>query len=415
MPTNLAIILKMKTQEAHTSLKQGLYKLYLFKSLKDGVELKDIKEKINTHIKDESIGAGYRNLVRDYIKDELVKVENKTYSLTDKGLECFEELSQNLLEYTKDFNDVPPPTLTIDDHVIEKFNFRDYPLEIKKFYSINESLNTKLIHEFEQTTKEYQKDTLEALVFSDYPKLNRIKSYFQGLYLERIEKYLTQEAINYYQNQKKVSLTRTTFSLIWVLRILAVFMIGNIFGNQIAFLTLKTMFLAYLTYKFMQRMLTTTPYIHKFTSYLSAFTALIVPTCVYLLNAKSQFGVNLFHIRILDTLLITAISLYAISFYFKHMNLKGLDHIKKFFIKLTPYKWPMSIFATGALLLFFHITYDLLTIQLASIASAIVIIPMILGLDLFEQFENIQGANTDIRNKGLTSFDKKNLANSNLN
>tara|TARA_Y100000385_G_C12546280_1_gene405933 strand:+ start:255 stop:464 length:210 start_codon:yes stop_codon:yes gene_type:complete len=69
----------MKTHEAHTSLKQGLYKLYLFKSLKDGIELKDIKENINTYIKDDSIGAGYRNLVRDYVKADLVKVENKNY------------------------------------------------------------------------------------------------------------------------------------------------------------------------------------------------------------------------------------------------------------------------------------------------------------------------------------------------
>ena len=38
----------MKLDDANLSLKQGLYKLYLLKTLKNGIELKEIKENIKT-------------------------------------------------------------------------------------------------------------------------------------------------------------------------------------------------------------------------------------------------------------------------------------------------------------------------------------------------------------------------------
>lgn len=389
----------MKTQEAHSSLKQGLYKLYLFKSLQNGIELKDIKEEINTYIQDDSIGAGYRNLVRDYVKADLVKIENKNYCLTDKGRESLEQLSQNLVEYTKDFNDVPPPALDIDNQVINKFDFKDYPLEIVRYFSSNPSLNYKLEHEFENCNQQFQKDIFEALVFSDYEKIKRLKISHQQHYQFQIKKYVNKNTINFLKKTKLFSYIRFSFIFTWLIRLVGIFLTANIFGNKMAMQVMKICVLFYFSIKLISPLLRNSPLTKRIISFITAYSSIFFLLSVYYINTKTNFGLSLIHIRLLDTLLITLLSVKAISFFLGNLKLKGMNSIKKIFGSIYPYKIPIGIFLSVLLLLFFHITYDILTLQLASIISVISLIPMLIGLDLFEQYEIIQGTTLDIHNK----------------
>ena len=388
----------MKTHEAHTSLKQGLYKLYLFKSLKDGIELKDIKEEINTYIKDDSIGAGYRNLVRDYVKADLVKVEDKNYCLTDKGKESLEELSQNLVEYTKDFNHVPPPTLSIDNSVIDKFDFKDYPLEIVRYFSSNPSLNNKLAEEYENSNTEFQKHILEALVFSDYEKVQRLKVQFQNIYNEKIKSYVSNNVINFFKETSLFNTIKISFAVTWFLRLAGIFVFANLFGNTMAMQVMKLCILFFFGPKLIEPIFKNLPKVLRSISFATAYSSIFIILSVYYMNTKTTYGISLNHIRLLDTLLITLLSAKAISFFTGHIKLKGLNSLKAFTRRFSAYQRPIGIFLSVALLLFFHITYDILTAQLASIVSVISLIPMIIGIDLFEQFENIQGTTLDIHN-----------------
>lgn len=389
----------MKTHEAHTSLKQGLYKLYLFRSLKDGIELKDIKEEINTFIKDESIGAGYRNLVRDYVKADLVRIENKNYCLTDKGRESLEELSQNLVEYTKDFNHVPPPALSIDNHVIEKFDFKDYPLEIVKYFSSNQPLNTKLNDEYENANSNFQKNILEALVFSDYEKIKRIKSIHQLAYAESIKKYLSDKVIQYFKETKLFNSIKLTFVFAWVLRIIGVFFVANLFGNTMAMQVMKIGLLFFFGIKITEPLFKNLPQALRIISFTTAFSSLAVILGIYYVNTKASFGVGLTHIRLLDTVLITLLSAKGLTFFMGNLKLRGISSLKSITKRFAPYKLPITIFLSVALLMFFHITYDVLTAQLASIISVLSLIPMIIGIDLFDHFESLKGSTLDIKNK----------------
>lgn len=180
---------------------------------------------------------------------------------------------------------------------------------------------------------------------------------------------------------------------------MGIFLFANIFGNAMAMQVIKLSVFFYFSIKFIYPQLKNRPATKRVISFIMAYSSILFLLSIYYMNTKTNYGLSLIHIRILDTLLMTLLSVQAISFFRENLRLKGMSSFTSFFAHLYTYKVPINIFLSVGLLLFFHITYDILTAQLASLVSVISLIPMVMGLDLFEQFENIQDSTLDIHNK----------------
>lgn len=387
----------MKLDDANLSLKQGLYKLYLLKTLKNGIELKEIKENINGYLQEESIGAGYRNLVRDYVKEGLVQIEDKRYQLTQDGELALESLSQNLMVHAGNFNDVPTPDLVISDELIKKFNFKEHQLEIKQYFSLNKNLNNELEKSFEKSQNDYKKEVLTSLVFSNDKKATFFKDQFNFNYIENITKIVSPKVISYFAQSNFHRNYKLFFSCIWTVRLLALAVSLQTFGMNTTLQALKGIAIVYFIIKMFQKLCFKMPTLHRSLTSINASVSFFLLASFYLYNSNN--GLDHHQIGVIDIFLCSILSLEAISFYLKHAKFKGMSFIHNYFDRYKKYKVPAITFYLGFIALFFQVTYQLFTVQLANIIALFSLIPLFIGYDLFGHYENVQAATLDIKNK----------------